>query len=100
MTEVIDPEEEQALEVLKAALATAPSGKRTRIIEKFFLAALGSIPWVGGFLSAMASLSSEEQNARTNSIQTKWLEEHSEKIKDLYATLEHIAARFEAFGAD
>jgi hypothetical protein len=100
VTELIDPEEEQALEVLKAALANAPSEKRARVIEKFFLAALGSIPWVGGFLSAMASLSSDEKNARTNSIQTKWLEEHAQKIKELYATLKQIAARFEAFGSE
>lgn len=35
-----------------------PSTKR-RILEKFALAALGSIPWVGGFISALASMKTE-----------------------------------------
>lgn len=94
----VGPEEEQALEVLKAALASAPSGKRQRIIEKVILAALGSIPWVGGFLSSMANLRAEEAVARTNNIQTQWLEEHAHKIKKLYATLSEVIARFDAFG--
>lgn len=93
-----DASEDQALELLKAALAEAPAGRRARIVEKFVLAALGSIPWVGGFLSAVAALKSDEANARTNSIQTKWLEEHAEKIKALYAALNEIIARFDSFG--
>jgi len=88
----------QAIEILKAALAQAPAGRRGRIIEKFVLAALGSIPWVGGFLSAAAALKSDEANARTNNIQTKWLEEHAEKIKALYAALNDIIGRFDSFG--
>jgi hypothetical protein len=95
---IVEPEEEQALEVLKAVLAAAPSAKRQRIIEKVILAALGSIPWVGGFLSSMASLRSEEAATRTNNIQTQWLEEHASKIKKLYATLSEVIARFDAFG--
>jgi hypothetical protein len=98
MAAPIGPEESQALEVLKAALAAAPSGRRQRIIEKFILAALGSIPWVGGFLSATASLQAEEAAARTNNIQTQWLEEHAQKIKNLYAALSDVIARFDAFG--
>jgi len=88
----------QAVELLKAALAEAPSGRRARIIEKFVLAALGSIPWVGGFISAAAALKSDEANAKTNSIQTKWLEEHAAKIKALYATLGEVIARFDSLG--
>jgi hypothetical protein len=91
-------DEAQAIEILNAALASAPAGRRARIIEKFILAALGSIPWVGGFLSAAAALRSDEATARTNNIQTKWLEEHSEKIKALYAALNDVIARFDAFG--
>jgi uncharacterized membrane-anchored protein YjiN (DUF445 family) len=44
------------------------------------------------------SLRSEEANARTNNIQTKWLEEHADKIKTLYATLTEVIARFDAIG--
>lgn len=91
-------DEAQAIELLRAALAEAPAGRRARIIEKFVLAALGSIPWVGGFPSAAAALKSDEANARTNSIQTKWLEEHSEKIRDLYTAFNEVIARFDSFG--
>jgi len=34
---------------LRAELAKSEPTRRRRIIEKFVLAALGSIPWVGGF---------------------------------------------------
>jgi hypothetical protein len=93
-----DTTEEQAIELLRTALSAAPSGRRDRIIEKFVLAALGSIPWVGGFLSAAAALKSDEAQARTNTIQTKWLEEHSVKIQMLYASLDQIIERFASIG--
>ena len=68
------------------------------MVEKFFLAALGSIPWVGGFISAAASVRSDEANERRNSLQTKWLEEHAEKLKELQLALAQIVARFDDFG--
>jgi hypothetical protein len=62
------------------------------------LAALGSIPWVGGFISAMASAQADEASLLTNVLQSKWLEEHAEKIKELQAALGQIMSRFEALG--
>jgi hypothetical protein len=47
-----------------------PSTKR-RVLEKFALAALGSSPWVGGFISARASVKTEEPGLRTSSLQTQ-----------------------------
>lgn len=93
-----DISDEKAVELLRAALAEAPSGRRARIIEKFVLAALGSIPWVGGFVSAAAALRSEEEASQANTIQTKWLEEHEQKLVSLYATLNEIISRFESIG--
>lgn len=100
MTELVDLNDEQALELLQSALAAAPSARRQRIAEKFFLAALGSIPWVGGFISAAASVRADEAGERRNSLQTKWLEEHAEKLKALQFALAEIVARFNAFGDD
>jgi hypothetical protein len=95
-----DISDEQALELLHSALAAAPSARRQRIVEKFFLAALGSIPWVGAFITAAATVRSDEANERRNSLQTKWLEEHAEKLKELQLALAQIVARFNDFGED
>ncbi|MDN7644688.1 hypothetical protein [Burkholderia cenocepacia] len=74
-----------------------PSTKR-RILEKFALAALGSIPWVGGFISALASVKTEESGLQTSSLQTQWLEQHQAKMETLSATMQEIGRRFEALG--
>lgn len=63
------------------------------------LAVLGSIPWVGGFLSAAASYKAEEGTVRQDSLQTQWLEEHHSKLLALKETLLEIERRFEALGA-
>ena len=76
--------------------ATPSTGRR--VFEKFALAALGSIPWVGGFLSAAASLKTDESGIRQNNLQNQWLEEHSIKMQRLGATLEEIIHRFENLG--
>src|SRR5690349_20974155 len=84
---------------LRAELAKSEPTRRRRIIEKFVLAALGSIPWVGGFLSAAASFKAEEETLKQDSMQTQWLEEHQQKISMLRDTLEEIRQRFESPGA-
>ena len=94
-----DSGEDQAIEAIRSELAKASPSAWQRILEKFFLAALGSIPWVGGFISAAASLKLEEPGAKQDSLQTKWLEEHQQKIGLLRATLDEIAARFENLGS-
>jgi hypothetical protein len=93
------PTEEQAVvERLSAELAKTKPSRSRRIIEKFCLAALGSIPWIGGFLSAAAAYKAEESSIKENSLQTQWLEEHQAKIIALHDTLREIERRFEALG--
>lgn len=94
------PDEEAVLENLRTELAKAEPSRRHRIIEKFVLAALGSIPWVGGFLSAAANYKTEEGGLKQNSLQTQWLEEHQAKITSLKTTLNEIQLRFEALGSE
>lgn len=67
-------------------------------MEKFALAALGSIPWVGGFIAAAASMKVEERSQQKDSLQTKWLEEHAKKMADLQASLETVFSRFDSLG--
>lgn len=91
---------DQAIEVLRKELAEGtPSTKRV-VIEKFILAALGSIPWIGGFLSAAASIKADQSASKMHNLQTQWLEEHSKKIEELRRTLEEITQRFERLGPE
>lgn len=78
-------------------IKSSPSTKR-RVFQKFFSAALGSIPWVGGFLSAAADLKFQESDLREDNLQTQWLEEHTKKLARLSETLNYIASRFETLG--
>nr|WP_242481046.1 hypothetical protein [Rubrivivax gelatinosus] len=76
---------------------TSVSTKR-KVVEKFVLAALGSIPWVGGFISAAASIKVEQRNAEKDNLQTKWLEEHSKKMHQLMGALNEVASRLDNLG--
>ncbi len=73
------------------------SGKWKKYV-RLFMAALSSIPWVGGVISATASFSAEKEQERINVLQKLWLEEHKEKIKELNETLGDVFSRFDGFG--
>ena len=92
--------EEQAVIFIRTELAKAAPSERRRVLEKFILAALGSIPWVGGFISAAISYKAETGSMRTDNLQTQWLEEHARKIQELMTTLQDIAGRFESLGPE
>lgn len=91
-------DDKDIVEKLRTELAKSGPTRRSRIIEKFILAVLGSIPWVGGFLSAAASFKAEEETQRQDSLQTQWLEEHQQKISMLRDTLQEVQRRFESLG--
>lgn len=78
-------------------IKSSPSTKR-KVFEKFISAALGSIPWIGGFLSAAADFKFEEGSSHEDNLQTQWLEEHTRKLQRLSETLNYIASRFEKLG--
>jgi hypothetical protein len=63
----------QVVDRLRSEIEGAEPSRRSRIIEKFILAALSSIPWVGGVLGAAESYRSEEGASRLNHLQTEWL---------------------------
>jgi hypothetical protein len=86
------------IEKLRSELAKSAPTRRRRIIEKFVLAALGSIPWIGGFLNAAADYKFQESSVRQDSLQTQWLEEHQAKLSELRYALDEIQRRFEALG--
>jgi hypothetical protein len=90
-----DPEAYIRAELEKAS----PSSKRL-LTEKFVLAALNSIPWIGGFLSAAATLKTEEGSRESDRLHTQWLEEHAAKLSSLRDALESIVIRFDSLGPE
>jgi hypothetical protein len=95
--ELINVESDE-IEKIRLALEKATPSKKKIIIEKFIHAALGSIPWVGGFLSAAASIKTDGGQAKVDDIQRQWLEEHARKIADLKTAMIDIFTRFESIG--
>lgn len=87
-------------EDVASQLASRSLSKRQRALRKIIAAALGSLPWIGGFLSAMIALRDESNQAETDSLQQQWLEEHNDRMKKLSAELNALTARLESFGED
>lgn len=87
-------------EKLKRELDALDISVKTRALKKFGMAALGSIPWVGGFMSAIASLYDENGEIKANDLQTQWLEEHSLRMDVLRDTLIGMAERISNLGDD
>lgn len=85
---------------IEAEIVTAQSSRKKRVATKMFLAAIGSIPWVGGFLSAAAGLKGDEQTAKMDELQTQWLQAHQTKIEDLGSVFTSIEDRFEQIGPE
>jgi len=62
------------------------------------MAALSSVPWVGGLIAAAASFYGEKDQSKVNVLQRQWLEEHRERLKDLGAAISEVTERLEQFG--
>ena len=101
MTESL-PSANAATEVdrIRGELAKNQSARWQRMLKKFVAAALGSLPWVGGFLSAAANAPAEEAANRADELRTQWLEEHNRKLGQLYGTLNTVSERFEKLGPE
>jgi hypothetical protein len=82
---------------IREELIKSFESKRKRIFSKLFGAALGSIPWVGGFLSAMSDFKSDESQVKNNQLYQQWLEEHKEKMQRLAETLVSVMQRLDEF---
>jgi hypothetical protein len=90
--------EDKALVEIQAALAKTSVSTKRKVVEKFVLAALGSIPWVGGFISAAASIKVDQRNSEKDNLQTKWLEEHAKKMGNLAVALADVVGRLDNLG--
>lgn len=88
----------QKLEAAQIALAERLGGGKRRKYVRFFVAALSSIPWVGGVIGAASGLSSERDQDQINDLHRLWLAEHEEQATALLATLMEIFERLDNFG--
>jgi hypothetical protein len=86
-------------DAIREALDRIRSDKRKRS-ARFILAALSSIPWVGGLLSASAALNAELAQGRVNDLQRQWIEEHGRKLSELANTIGEVADRVEGLGPE
>lgn len=100
MSELNSGEKPDLSERSQDALAARLGAGRSNKYARFAIAALGAIPWVGGFIAASASFSAEREQQGVNELQRLWLEEHKEKIKQLNETLADIFVRLDNFGED
>lgn len=92
--------EDDLPESIQAQLAKITDKGKRRSHARFILAALGSIPWVGGLLGAMSARDAEKEQGDINQLQQLWLQEHEEKIGKLGNALFLILSRLEAFGEE
>lgn len=83
---------------VRHALDRSLGSDRQRRYHRFLMAALGSIPWVGGFIAATAALGADRDQGNVNQLQQEWLEEHRQKLSDLALTLVEIVDRLESMG--
>jgi hypothetical protein len=86
------------IETIKAELAAASPSRKQRIREAIALGALGSIPWVGGVLSASATFKFDEAGVRQDNLRNQWLAEHQLRLQDLRTTLDEMLSRIESLG--
>ena len=84
-------------ELQKKLQALEPS-RRKRVLSKLITAALGSIPWIGGFLAAAQAYKEEEGQFQTDNLQRQWLEEHKIRLQALARDLAEIVNRLDSLG--
>ena len=92
------------VESIKAEIELSSPSRRQRIFEAIALAALGSIPWVGGVIAAASAAAGKyrdgEAAVEKEGLLREWLQQHQEKLQKLRATLEEMITRVEGFGGE
>lgn len=86
------------LEAAEDALTSQLGSGSKRKYARFLVAALSSIPWIGGVIAASASLTAEIEQGKVNELHRLWLAEHQQKVRELIGALTDIFARLENFG--
>ena len=95
MTNTPDPNDDGYVDRIESKLAEAFKKEHRQKYSRFVLAALGSIPWVGGFLSASAALDTEKEQGKVNELHKLWIDEHRDKVAELGEVLAGIIEKLE-----
>jgi len=85
---------------IKAEIDKSSPNRRQRIYEAIALAALSSIPWVGGVLAAAASYKIREGDVTRDNLVEQWILDHHQRLQFLRQTLDQMASRLERFGEE
>ncbi len=100
------PNENPPVEVVRSLEAAIKDGL-TRLgassvprYARFILAALSSIPWVGGLIGASANLYGEHDQEKVNRLQRAWLETHGERLRDVADAIDDVTTRLDQFGEE
>jgi hypothetical protein len=96
----LTPTDNEVTEKIQRDLAEAMGGGDRKKYSRFVLAALGSIPWVGGFLAASSAIDAENEQGKVNDLTRLWLEEHQSKVQELGETFVEILTRLDGLGDD
>jgi hypothetical protein len=83
---------------LQQKLRALEPSRRKRVLSKLVTAALGSIPWIGGFLVAAQAYKEEDGQIQTDNLQRQWLEEHKVRLQALARDLAEIVNRLDSLG--
>src|SRR5258708_37528489 len=82
------------VESIKAEIDLSSPSRRQRIFEAIALAALGSIPWVGGVIAAASAAAGKyrvgEAALAKEGLLREWLQQHQEKLQKFRATIEEL----------
>jgi hypothetical protein len=87
----------------ESALVEELSKGKDRKYKRFVMAALGSIPWIGSYLSilgAVAGLSAEFDQEKVNELLKLWIQENQPKLDELKNTLNEMQARLDSLGEE
>jgi hypothetical protein len=99
--DLLPPAAEKSLseaEIEEALIAFAKA-RRSRN-ARFVLAALSSIPWVGGVISASAALNAEIEQGKVNELLRQWIEEHRRRLAELAEDMGNVISRVEQIGPE
>ncbi|MEX0653927.1 MAG: hypothetical protein WD534_12780 [Phycisphaeraceae bacterium] len=87
---------EEVRDRLEKAFHSGKWGRYKRLI----LAALSSVPWVGGMFAGAATFSADSDQAELNELYRQWLEQHQDSVKKLGASLLSIITRLESLAVE
>ena len=88
-----------AADIMRRLESLEPT-RKTRIMRKIVSAALGAIPWLGGFIAAQMAFADEAGQLEVNRLNKEWMSEHERKLSQLGLDLAALINRLDELGED